>query len=283
MKYMRKIICAVLISLVCICMIFPVSVFGQAGGTDTVQGSRPARLVDDAGLLDQEEQMTLNGKLDEISERQKCDVVVVTVDSLGGKSASAFADDYYDYNGYGMGDGNDGIIFLISMSERKWAISTCGFGIRAFTDAGQEYIVKQFRSDLSDGDYYDAFTTYAEEADKFLTQARNGAPYDKGHLPVTASNIIFCVASGLFGGFLLALLRVFLMKRQMHTVYSQCAAGNYLREDSVHFQERSDRLVRKTVNKIYIEPPKSSGGGSGGSSVHTGSSGTSHGGSSGSF
>ncbi len=284
---MKKIINtgAGLIFLLCFCLLVPVRAFGQGYGSSTVVGEqRPDRLVDDARLLDSEESQKLRSQLDEVSERQQCDVVVVTVNSLEGMSAGSFADDYYDYHGYGMGEDDDGILFLISMSERKWAISTYGSGITAFTDAGQEYMMKKIRPDLSDGDYYNAFITYAKLADDFLTQAADGEAYDEGHMPVTASDIGFCVIVGLIGGFLLALLRVYVMKMQMRTVYSQCAAANYLEEDSIRFQERSDRLVRKTVNKIYIEPEKSHGGGSGGgSTVHTSSSGRSHGGSSGSF
>ena len=61
-----------------------------------------------------------------------------------------------------------GILFLIAMSERKWAISTYGFGTEAFTDAGQEYIMKQIRPALSDGNHYQAFMSYAVQADDFL-------------------------------------------------------------------------------------------------------------------
>ena len=43
------------------------------------------RLVDEAGLLTEEEAAELSEKLDTISEKQECDVVVVTVDSLDGK------------------------------------------------------------------------------------------------------------------------------------------------------------------------------------------------------
>ena len=39
-------------------------------------------------------------ELDEISEKQQCDVVVVTENSLDGKSAQDYADDFFDYNGY---------------------------------------------------------------------------------------------------------------------------------------------------------------------------------------
>ena len=58
------------------------------------------RLVDDADLLTYSEKISLAQKLDEISERQNFDVVIVTVDSLQGKSVAAYADDFYDYGGY---------------------------------------------------------------------------------------------------------------------------------------------------------------------------------------
>ena len=98
------------------------------------------RFVDEAGLLTGSEGSDLLDQLNEISERQQVDVVVVTVDSLEGASATEYADDFYDLNGYGFGDEGDGILLLISMEERDWAISTSGFGITAFTDAGLEYL-----------------------------------------------------------------------------------------------------------------------------------------------
>ncbi len=89
----------------------------------------PPLVVDDADLLTDIEEIVLLDKLGEISSRQGMDVVVVTTDSLGGKSPMAFADDYYDYNGYA----EDGILLLISMEERDCWISTAGYGIVAFT------------------------------------------------------------------------------------------------------------------------------------------------------
>ncbi len=106
------------------------------------------RLVDQADLLTDSEESALSDRLDEISERHQFDVVVVTVDSLEGETAVVYADDFYDYNGYGFGDERDGILLLISMEERDWCISTTGYGITAFTDAGQAYISERFVTDL---------------------------------------------------------------------------------------------------------------------------------------
>ena len=54
------------------------------------------RLVDGASLLNPEEAEELLGKLDGISERQQMDIVVVTVNTLDGKTPQAYADDFFD-------------------------------------------------------------------------------------------------------------------------------------------------------------------------------------------
>ena len=79
-------------------------------------------LVDNAGLLTEEESNALLNKLEDISQKYENEVGIVTVNSLEGKTAEAYADDYYDYNGYGYGENDDGLLLLISMGEREWAI-----------------------------------------------------------------------------------------------------------------------------------------------------------------
>lgn len=134
------------------------------------------RLVDDAGLLSNSEKSGLLEQLDEISEEYNCDVAIVTVNSLKGKTATEYADDFYDYNGYGMGSGADGILFLISMGERDWAITTYGSAITVFTDAEQEYITDQIMPDLSNGNYKKAFSDFAFYSEDLLQQAESNEP-----------------------------------------------------------------------------------------------------------
>lgn len=110
-----------------------------------------SRLDDQAGLLDAEQQESLSSTLDEISERDQVDVVVVTVNSLEGKTAQAYAEDYFIDHGYGQGENGDGILFLLDMGDRNWAIATHGYAIEVFTDAGQSYIMDQVKPYLSDG------------------------------------------------------------------------------------------------------------------------------------
>lgn len=150
---------------------------------ECIMPEKAPRVVDEADLLEETTEKALLEKLDEISKRQECDVVVVTVDSLGGKTPMEYADDFFDYNGYGFFETRDGLLLLVSMEYRDWWISTSGFAIEAFTDAGIEYMSGKFLPALSDGKYDQAFYSYAGWCDDYLTQAKTKKPYDVNNMP----------------------------------------------------------------------------------------------------
>lgn len=85
-------LCTLLVCLVSMLMIR----FSAAAEENVIPETRQLpRLVDRADLLSELEEEELEARLDEISERQAADVVVVTVNSLDGKSAQDYADDFY--------------------------------------------------------------------------------------------------------------------------------------------------------------------------------------------
>lgn len=269
---MKKRIEMILITLlICLAMSFPVFAAGEL-----------PRLVDDADLLTNSEESELLELLDEISERQEVDVVVVTVDSLDGESPMAFADDFYDYNGYGFGANADGVLLLVSMEDRDWYISTTGYGITAFTDAGLDYIADAFLSDLSEGEYLDAFKTYAGLCDTFISQAKTGNPYDVGNMPKESFHIGKNIAISFGIGIVLALIITGVMAGQLKSVRKQAAADKYIKRDSMKVTQSSDLFLYKHTER-HAKPKESSSGGHGGSSTHHSSSGRSHGGSGGKF
>lgn len=234
------------------------------------------RIVDDADLLSDGEEEELLEKLDEISERQEFDVAVVTVDSLDGRSARAFADDFYDYNGYGMGPDDDGALLLLSMEERDWYVTTHSFGVTAITDAGLDYMSDRFVPELSDGDYAEAFAMFAEMCDEFVTQAKNGEPYDVDNLPSEHMGIML-IPVVLLIGFVLAFLPMLVMKSSMKTVKPKNAAADYVIKGSRNLRVERDRFLYRNVSRTA--KPKDNGG----SSTHMSSSGRSHGGGGGKF
>lgn len=259
---MKKICIMILVLLLCVSVAAPV----------LAEEVMP-RVVDQADLLTDAEEASLLSKLNTISSKQGMDVVVVTSDTLEGKSPTAYADDFYDYNGYS----EDGILLLVSMEDSDWWISTAGYGIIAFTDAGIEYLAEQFVPLLSDGDYAEAFEIYAGTCDEFIDQARSGDPYDTHNLPKEPfaffKNLLICLGIG----FVIALIITGIMKGKLKTVHAQAGAASYVKNGSLNVTHRQDLFLYRDVKRT--EKPKSSSG----SSTHTSSSGRSHGGGGGKF
>ena len=128
---------------------FPAAAMASEGFTGEYE-----RLIDMADLLTYEEESELPETLNEISERQKMDIVLITSEDMDGYSdIQEYADDLYDYCDYGYGANRDGLLLLISMAERDWYISTGGYGITAFTDAGISYLGSAMKEDPSSGNY----------------------------------------------------------------------------------------------------------------------------------
>ena len=233
----------------------------------------PARLVDNADYLTDSEETALLSKLEEISTRQGVDVVIVTIPALYGEDITSFADDFYDDSGYCP----DGILLLLADDEGEWAISTAGYGITAFTDAGQAYMTDQFVVMLSEGEFAAAFNTYADLCDAFITQAKTGVPYDVGTLPKgefrLVKNLLICVGIGL----LVSLIATGSMKSKLKTVRAQTAASQYVKAGSMNITECREIFLYHQLQRRLREDKET------GSSTHTSSSGVTHGGSSGKF
>lgn len=238
--------------------------------------SSQPRLVDDADLLSDSEEKALTKKVDKISKDNKCDVVIVTVDSLDDKTATEYADDYFDNNGYGYGTNKDGILFFISMDNRDWAISTHGYGITAFTDAGQSYIVDKIKDSLSNGKYDKAFNGFADYCDDFIKEARDGKPYDTNHMPKEMLSL-WWIPGSIGIGAVIALIITLVMKKSLTTVEMQRTANNYVVNGSLNLTNSNDVFLYRNVTRTA--KPKDDGG----SSTHSSSSGETHGGSSGKF
>ena len=231
------------------------------------------RLVDQADLLTDVEEAQLLSKLDAISARQGMDVVLVTADTLNGQSPMDYADDFYDYNGYA----EDGVLLLVSMEDSDWWISTSGYGITVFTDAGIDHVSWLFLPALSEGNYAEAFEIYADTCDTFITQAKTGDAYDTHNLPKEPfeflGTFLFCIVIG----FVFALIVTGIMKGKLKTVRFQSGAADYVKPGSLNVTHRQDLFLYRDVKRT--PRPKSNSG----STTHTSSSGRSHGGGGGKF
>ena len=312
---MKRIMKRLPVLLLALALLFAFSVCAAASGEIPAERQKPL-LVDDADLLSPDEEAALLPLLEEKSAAVGADIAVVTVNDTDGQDVENFAYDYYDYNGYGQGEENDGVLLLISMAERDYWIVTTGYCIEAITDYGLEKIQNDFLPSLSYGNYIDAFRTYAADCETLIAAARQGNVYDLYHSEDDPENTYggyyndasnyydgesylpqnyhpFNVGANallaLVIGFVLALITVLSMKGKLQTVRRRYEASNYVVPGSLALRANDDRFLYSTVSQTAIpqhtEDHSSHGGGFSGGGSHTsfGSSGVSHGGGGGKF
>jgi uncharacterized protein len=242
------------------------------------------RLLDRADLLSDSEEAALLQKLDDTSEKWSCNIVVLTVDDHNGPIQD-YADDYFDYNGFGTDYNGNGILLMLSMADSEYAFSTSGSAISAFTDYGLDYLIEEMGGDLSNGNYADAFNIYVKNCDRLLDSYSKGDAVDVGSAPPrTSSDILSYIIGSIAVGLVVALFPILKMKSDLKTVKMATSAAGY-NAGNVKLTVREDHFVRKTLNKTPIPRDNDSGsrGGHGGSSTHISSSGSTHGGSHGHF
>ena len=239
-------------------------------------------VVDNADLLTQTEENELSEKLQDISDELQFDVVVVTTNSTGSKTATEYADDYFDYNGYGRGSNNDGALFLVDMGDRKWAISTSGYGIEAIVDSALDDMEEEIVPYLKSGDYDGAFNEFADLTYDIVNDAKNGKSYSnsttsttKNHKDIGTNLIVaFSIGAGI------SLIIILVYRSKLKPVKFQKEAKEYIVPGSFNLRRSDDVFLYFNITKVPI--PKNNDNDDSGS-FHSSSSGSSHGGSSGSF
>lgn len=274
----RKITASFLCVLLALCLLIPVSAYSGSF------------VADDAGLLYPEEISLLQEKAAELKDRYDIHAVILTVDSLGGVRPQDFADDYYDHMGYG----EDGVLFLLAMTERDWYISTSGNMIYALTDYGISQISEDSVAYFAEGNWYDGFRFFLDSLPAYLEALEQGAPIDgyadaSGDFYHGDQEEILYYGEEFSPNFFLSLICgmavsgivVFIMRLCMNTKRPKRSAGEYLVDGSWNLTQHRDLFLYSNVSKVRKQdPPKNSGGGS---SVHRSSSGRRHGGGGGKF
>lgn len=223
-------------------------------------------LIDNADLLTDAEEAELEAKLSEASQRLDADIVVLTELSIN-TDPQTYADDYFDYNGYGP----DGLLLLVAMESRDWYISTCGVCVDGFEGDGFDYVSENVADDLANGEYVTCFDTFAERSDEVLTVIRSGGSYK------APFGFFYTLIVCLVIGFIAALIVTLIMKGKLKSVHSKSEAADYLKRDSLNITVARDIFLYRQVTRT--EKPQNNSS----SSSHTSSSGSTHGGGGGKF
>jgi len=227
-------------------------------------------VIDQPGFLNESEELELQGIIGDIEDEYNMEPVIVIVNATEGKSSMEFADDYFDYNGYGSGEEYNGILLLINMEARELWISTTGKTIISKYNLLTQTMVDRITPHLTNGDYYEACQEYltlvgnVESSGKLDPFGKRILSMMKSPIPYIVSLVIALIATGII---------TFSSKGKVTTT-----SRTYESANSFKLTNQLDRFEREFITKRKIETKSGGGGGS-----HTGSSGRSHGGSGGGF
>lgn len=213
---------------------------------------------DEAELLNETEVAQLNSKLESISKKYKAEIRVVTLSSMDGGDIDEFLEYLYDESGFGYGENHDGVLLVVCMDPREYRILSNGFAGEAITSGDIDAIGETFKSDLSDGNYADAFDTFADKCEYYLDGHINGFPFNTG------KNLLICLGIGL----VVALIVTGIWKGQLKSVRKQSAANAYVKAGTMQITQSGDFFMYRNVTKTQKQSSSSSG--SSGSSRSTG-------------
>ena len=259
------ILCTLLLSL---CMVLPA--FADTNiNLDSIiienESEISGDVYDGAGLLTADEISSLSDKLAAIEEQYQCDVAVLTLESANGYEVYDYAKAIYKRCGYGYGSDNDGIMFIVSMAERRSELIAFGYGNTALTDYGREYILDEVVPSLSDGDYNKSFNTFADLISAFLKEARENIPYDVDHpakLTLFSRILPYLMSFGI--AFIVAAIVCSIQIAAMKTANKKHRASEYMEPGSFHLTKKRDYYLYTTTHRVKREKQEHSSGGGGG-------------------
>ena len=238
--------------------------------------------------------------LDEVLTDDFC-AVVFTEDEPSDDDPQAAADDFFDFEGY-LEQYSNGIVFYICKSTRQYAFSTTGTAIDTFDDSKLDVIENDMLDFLRNDEYFEAFCSFAGNVKYYLNEyddsdypsdyASNSSSdynggydyYDDEPLVIDIPTIITFIAISVLVALIIAAIATAIRAGRMNTAKLKTEAGNYVDEKGLNVTASNDIYLYCTVTRTerpQNEDHNSSGGG--GSSTHVSSSGTTHGGRSGSF
>lgn len=226
-------------------------------------------VTDAAGLLTAEERSDLEGKATEISDTYQCGVYIITLGDFTEYTWKSdilqAAEEIYRQYSLGWGEQKSGVLLMLSMAERDYALIAYGYGNTAFTDYGKDRLADVFLDDFGEDDWYGGFSDYLEKSEGMLSAARSGNPLDVSSNPaIPAVGVVIDLVLGC----LISLAVCFILRGQMKSAQEKTEAGDYM--GSVQFSRREDRFTHSTRQRVKIEQPSGgSSGGGGGTTVNS--------------
>ena len=227
----------------------------------TVFASEYTFVYDEAGILDQQQWLELTEMAEDTSVRYGCGLYIVTVWDYSeyGGSVRGAAENIFLANDFGLGSDDNGVLLLLSMAERDYALIAHGeIGNSAFTDYGKDVLSEEFLDDFRYDSWADGFEDYLLTSEAFLSAAEAGSPVDVAMGSVGAGAppvwIMVLLIPALIAG-----VSCGIMAASMKTARKKTNVNDYRQQ--AQLLGHRDQFITRTVVRQKIESSTSSSGG----------------------
>lgn len=228
----------------------------------TVSAFAAESLIDNARLLNAQDRIAVQNALRQVENTYGVRAAVVTIkDNRIGDDIGQYANVVLDKNYTNGRNGN--MVLVVNMANRKWYISTDkNMGKKITKEYGVRHLGNQTAARLKNGNYKDAFVTYAKVAGEELAYYKqNGramtapkgtttAPKKKG------SNLPMAGGGALLAGILGALGYGSSLKKSMSNVAFATRADQYMKDGSFNLKEKDDTFMYITVTRTPKSKPE---------------------------
>ena len=227
-------------------------------------------ITDTVGLLTSDEDLTLEARAEEISAQYGVGIYLLILEDYSEYYDDPYETAYelYHQNTLGLGEDRDGVILLMSMSDRKYA--TFFYGPKAeyaFDAYGQKLMEEEFLDDFRDDDWYDGFEDYLEVCDEYLARAEAGDPVRGDYSSAGGSSVggigtTILVCLGISA--VIAMIVCLILRGKMKSVRKGTHADAYV-TGSLNLTASRDQYTHTTETRTKIEHESSDSGGGGSS------------------
>jgi uncharacterized protein len=223
--------------------------------SSVVETETRSRIVDYASVLSEYELEKLNSLADSTSNQYRCDVAVVFAESTNGEGIQTFADNFYDYYGYGYGNDADGIMLVIAVNDREYATVTSGYGKTAAIGNALDYLEESIADDLTADKWADAAVDFITACGEVLYNAKF-EQQNNSQQRQTELNPIRLLPLNIVIGLVIGFIAVGIMKGKHKSVSKKTEASDYLRSGSFKLTYTNDRFIRSQVNRVKKTKPQ---------------------------
>lgn len=222
------------------------------------------RYYEEYDLLSDDEEASINAKLEEMSDRLDADVVIWVTSFFGNLDEESFIDACRKHISNNFGYKSNGyVIMMIDIEEEEYYLYIYSEGkvaSKAFSDEDLDDLGDDVMSLMESDKYFEAMNKYADSCDEAITESQKVKYFSVTRL-IIAAVIGLIIGVSVTGS----------NKAKLKTVRSKTEANYYVREGSMTVTDSRDIYLYSKVTRT--EKPRNDGSSGSSGSSHSVSSG----------